>query len=674
MSMNRKTKSIAIVILCLSVASFGTEPVSISHSINGWTVDDSTATLSLTLEIVNNTTTVLSGAEISTAHMGPLRKRLRLISESAAMLIGDIPAAGVISVDYTIESAYALTEEAMDHIPIFWEVDYIDETGQPQMIDVRSKAPGGEPEVTTETASAAVASLSGSGVIEEWVARFDGEGCANAVAVDASGNVYVTGVGKNEYVTIKYDSSGDELWVARYNGRVGRDYAEAIAVDSEGNVYVTGRSYDDHGGTNYDYATIKYDASGNEQWVRRYNGPGNGGDSANDMAVDASGNVYVTGGSAGSGTRSDYATIKYDASGNQQWVARYSGPAGYDSATAMALDLSGNVYVTGLSRGSGKADYATVKYDSSGNQQWVARYNGPLNNNDAVEAIAVDGSGNVYVTGGSIGGGYYYNLDYATIKYDSSGNELWVARYDSPWSSNMNSWDWAYAVAVDTSGNVYVTGGSGPYRNFEDYATIKYDASGNELWVARYDGPGNYTDEAFAMALDGSGNVYVTGQSTGIGTYLDYATIKYDSSGNELWVARYDGPGNWLDEAYAMAVDASGNVYVTGASCVFTGGGYEYATIKYSSLVDPPGAIEALIGVVISLNLQQGITNSLDAKLSAALNALDDVNTNNDVAAINTLEAFINAVEAQSGDKIQETDADGLIQAAVNIINMLTGL
>ncbi len=572
MSMNTKTKSIAIVILCLSIASYGAEPVSISHSITSCTVDDATATLNLTLEIVNNTTTVLSGAEITTAHMGPLEKRLGLISDPAAMQIGDIPAAGVISVDYTIESAYALPEEAMDHIPIFWEVDYIDETGQQQMIVVRSAAPGAEPEVTTETVSVSVASLSGSGVIEEWVAR--------------------------------------------------------------------------------------------------YNGPGNGYDYANDMAVDSSGNVYVTGQSGGTGTGNDYATIKYDSSGNQLWIARYNGPGNKksDNAYAIAVDAAGNVYVTGQSYdyyGGTNYDYATVKYDSSGNQLWVARYNGPGNQLDYAEAIAVDASGNVYVTGASWGN----HLDYATVKYDSSGNQLWVARYDGPWT---NGADWAYAIALDASGNVYVTGASDVYQSVDDYATIKYDSSGNQLWVARYDGPGNAWDCANAMAVDASGNVYVTGQSTGSGPYFNYATVKYDSSGNELWVARYEGPGNW-DEANAMAVDTSGNVYVTGRSCLFTGGNWDYATIKYSSLEDPPGAIEALIGVVISLNLQQGITNSLDAKLSAALNALDDVNTTNDGAAVNTLEAFINAVEAQRGQKISETDADGLIQAAVNIINMLTG-
>ncbi|MBA3725750.1 MAG: SBBP repeat-containing protein, partial [Armatimonadetes bacterium] len=100
-----------------------------------------------------------------------------------------------------------------------------------------------------------------------------------------------------------------------------------------------------------------------------------------------------------------------------------------------------------------------------------------------------------------------------------------------------------------------------------------------EAWVARYSGPVNGNDAAYALAMDAAGNVYVTGWSWGGGTSFDYATIKYDSNGNQLWVARYNGTGNYSDEAYALAVDAAGNVYVTGAS-VGAGTSYDYATIE----------------------------------------------------------------------------------------------
>src|SRR5437773_1323406 len=142
-----------------------------------------------------------------------------------------------------------------------------------------------------------------------------------------------------------------------------------------------------------------------QAWVARYNGPGNLDDGAHAIAGDSSGNVYVTGGSHGSGTDLDYATIKYDSAGQEQFVARYNGPGnGWDRAAAIALDSSANVYATGQSLGSGTGfDYATVKYDSAGQEQWVARYNGPGNGEDDAVAIASDSSGNVYVTGQSLG-------------------------------------------------------------------------------------------------------------------------------------------------------------------------------------------------------------------------------------------------------------------------------
>ncbi|UCG15956.1 MAG: SBBP repeat-containing protein [Phycisphaerales bacterium] len=493
------------------------------------------------------------------------------------------------------------------------------------------------------------------------------------MALDASGNVYVTGYSRGtnpDCATVKYDSSGNELWVARYNGPGdGYDDGTAMAVDASGNVYVTGVSFGD--GTYSDYATIKYDSFGSQLWVARYDSPAHFHDNPWAIAVDASGNVYVTGLSyVGDGWLGyddcDYATVKYDSSGNELWVATYDGGGQeHDSGRAIALDVFGNVYVTGSSEGIGTGrDYATVKYDSSGNELWVARYNGPANNTDAVEAVAVDASGNVYVAGRSAG--IDTGMDYATVKYDPSGNQLWAARYNGP--ANGEECMYINGMALDGSGNVYVTGGSVGDGTDQDYATVKYDPSGNELWVARYNGPANGRDYGYTMVLDASGNVYVSGGSYGIGTGEDYATIKYDSSGNELWVARYNGPGNSLDLGEVMALDGSGNLYVTGGS--FGDGTYlDYATIKY--VQDPAAGIEALIAAVISLNLQQGIENSLDSKLDAAQQALQDINKNNNVAAINALGAFINAVQAQAGVHIPVDDANALIAAAQQIIDVL---
>src|SRR3972149_1953109 len=204
---------------------------------------------------------------------------------------------------------------------------------------------------------------------------------------------------------------------------------------------------------------------------------------------------------------------------------------------------------------------------------WVRRYNGPGNGYDEAYAIAVDGSGSVYVTGRSVGSGTCY--DYATIKYYPNGDTAWVRRYNGP----ANGADLAFTIAVDDSGCVYVTGWSSGSGNGYDYATIKYHSSGDTAWVRRYDGGENGPDYARAIAVDDSGNVYVTGWSWN-GTSDDYATIKYYSTGDTAWGRRYNGPGNGFDEARAIAVDGSGSVYVTGLSSG-SGASYEYATIKY---------------------------------------------------------------------------------------------
>jgi hypothetical protein len=410
-----------------------------------------------------------------------------------------------------------------------------------------------------------------------WVKRYNGPGKtddgANAITVDGGGNVYVTGWSNGtssaaDYATIKYDKNGSQQWVRRYNGPGNdNDAASAIAVDGNGNVYVTGYSVGESSLS--DYATIKYDTNGNQKWVRRYNGSGNMYDEASAIAVDGSGNVYVTGSSEGPSLNPDYVTIKYDTNGNRKWVKRYNSPYNKtDRATAIAVDWSGNVYVTGDSSRGINSYYATIKYDKYGNQKWVKGYHSL---DGLAKAITVDGSGSVYVTGWSS------HNNYTTIKYDTNGNTKWLRTY----SRGLHNY--AKTIALDGSRNVYVTGssdGASGYRS--DYATIKYDTNGNRKWVKCYNHTGKYDDMANAIAVDGGGNVYVTGVSHQISYVSDYATIKYDTNGNEKWVRFYNGPDDSFDDANAIAVDGGGNVYVTGWS-YGTSSSYDSATIKYDT-------------------------------------------------------------------------------------------
>ncbi|MBK9334161.1 MAG: SBBP repeat-containing protein [Ignavibacteria bacterium] len=326
-----------------------------------------------------------------------------------------------------------------------------------------------------------------------------------------------------DYATIKYNSAGVEQWVKRYNGPISNsiDQASAIAIDNFGNVYVTGNSY---GGSleKRDYATIKYNSEGLQLWVQRYNynGIGYSGDIASSIVLDGLGNVYVTGYSDGDAvSRIDYATVKYNSDGIQQWVKRYNGAAnGRDLPNSIAIDNSSNVYVTGYSDGIGTGgDFATIKYNSAGVQEWVQRYNGIANGEDLAVEVQVDALGNIYVIGES-------SFDYVTIKYNSLGNTLWIQRYESPIN---NVWNTPTSLFIDGSGNVFVTGASGVTGVQNDYATVKYNSEGIEQWVQIYNGSGNGNDIPNSVKVDASGNLYVTGESEGIGTGSDYATIKY---------------------------------------------------------------------------------------------------------------------------------------------------
>jgi len=419
-----------------------------------------------------------------------------------------------------------------------------------------------------------------------WVRRYNGNGNSNdeamSIAVDSSGNVYVTGKSSgnstfNDYGTIKYYPDGATAWVRTYNGPSNsNDYAYDIVVDESGNVYVTGSSYG--GSTDWDYVTIKYYSNGDTTWVRRYSGPY--ADSANAIAIDNSGNIYVTGWS-GNGTNLDYLTIKYNSNGDTSWVRRYNGQGnGWDEAFDIATDECGRVCITGVNVGSGSLwNYATICYNqSNGDIAWLKTYNGVTGTGGIGSSLATDESCNIYVTGFSIISGIE-DVDYTTIKYYSNGDTAWIRSYKGPEDLN----DIALDICVDYSGNIYVTGWSQDLREGggirEDIATIKYDSSGNELWMERYVGRG--PSNGNAIAVDNSGNAYVTGKSWG-GFEMEenYTTIKYYPNGDTAWLRDYNGPANLSDVTQDIAVDKSGNVYVTGTS--WGSGTYlDYATIKY---------------------------------------------------------------------------------------------
>jgi uncharacterized delta-60 repeat protein len=425
------------------------------------------------------------------------------------------------------------------------------------------------------------------GISPLWAATYNGTGSGEDDAyysiVDDAGNVIVTGnsLGSgtgNDYLTIKYSSSGVQQWVARYNGPGnGEDIPAGIVVDDDGNVYVTGWSDATTGSsTNYDYATIKYSSSGSQQWVSRYNGPANSTDQAQDIEISGDGSIYVFGWRT-TVSIYDYALVKYNSGGAQQWVSVYNGAAGdTDYGLRVAIDPTGNPIVTGTSVGStGGFNFVTVKYNGSGQFQWVSSYNGPGNGEDNIRGIAIDSDGNIIVTGWSEGSGSFF--DFATVKYDPNGNQLWAARYNGP----GNGWDDVKCLVVDDNDNIYVTGHSVGTGTGPDYTTVKYNPAGNEQWVARYNYSGGGWDEAKSVSLDGNGFIYVTGRSNSSSSGYDYATIKYSPTGGQMWVARYTSNGNYSDEAYSVSSYQSQCIYVTGRIWNVQNN-YDFCTIKYT--------------------------------------------------------------------------------------------
>ncbi|HEY3251559.1 MAG TPA: SBBP repeat-containing protein [Ignavibacteria bacterium] len=422
-------------------------------------------------------------------------------------------------------------------------------------------------------------------VSQEWVNRYSGPisnyNSPSLITNDESGNIYVTGssAGNNsglDIVTIKYSSSGSMLWTARYNGYANLDdEAASIVIDQSGNAYVAGTA--SNAGTMKDIITIKYNPIGQQIWAVSYNGTLNQDDAANAMIIDNAGNIYVTGYTTGTSSQ-DFVTIKYSPDGALQLVKIYNGPGNtYDEAFNITAD-GDNVCVCGLSRSIyTKRDYATIKYSSAGNELWVARYDGPSHGYDMAYAVTADNIGNVYVTGTSWD--WYYGYDYLTVKYNSEGVEQWNARYEGGGTGS----DIAKSIRVDMSGNIYVTGEVWTSAYNKDYGTIKYDQDGNTLWIRVYDGPGNSNDIANSMAMDNSGNIYVTGWSRNTSNFgtEDFCTVKYNSNGLQKWVMRYNGAGNNEDISNAIAVDVSGNVFVTGRSKL-SSNNYEISTIKYS--------------------------------------------------------------------------------------------
>jgi len=423
-----------------------------------------------------------------------------------------------------------------------------------------------------------------------WSQRFGSTGNdqAWAVVVDAVGNVVVLGwfegtvnfgggnlvsAGGDDIFMAKYNANGVHQWSQRF-GSTGDDLPLAVASDGA-NIFVTGyfNGTVNFGGTNlvsagnWDIFLAKYDANGGHQWSQRFGSTDL--DFGSGIAVDGSGNLVLTGSLRGtvdlgggnlvSAGGFDIFVAKYNSSGVHQWSQRF-GSTSDDNGKSIAVDVSGNLIVTGAFQGTvdfgggnlvsaGAADIFLAKYNTSGVHQWSQRFGGT--GNDGGAGIAVDVSGNLIVTGSfqgtmDLGGGNLVSAgahDIFLAKYDASGVHQWSERFGSTGN------DIADAPALDGAGNVFVTGYFDGTVNFgggnlvsagsSDIFLAKYNVSGAHQWSQRFGD--SIQDFGNGVAVDGLGRAIAVGGFDGTVNFGGGNLVSAGSN-EDGYIAQYGNP------------------------------------------------------------------------------------------------------------------------------------
>jgi hypothetical protein len=352
-------------------------------------------------------------------------------------------------------------------------------------------------------------------------------------------------------------------WYNIYDGEShGVDIPNAATIDRRGDLYITGRSSGI--ATGQDYLTLKYSPSGVQLLALRYNSLATNWDEATAIAVDDSGSIYVTGTSS-----NNTVTIKYDREGSMQWVRGYPPDSNsYGGAKAIRLDGVGNVYV------AGGPNLTVMKHYKTGDVLWRRTFKRDMSIVNDLRAFVVTPTGTAYATGVASeecpeG---ICRFDMVTLKYDPDGILQWVRYY----TRNNLSDEQPVAVTLDTDGNVLVVGTGASELMF----IVKYSPTGDQLWVQHYDGPLSYMNPR-GIAVDGGNNVIVGG--TAWNQEFDYYAMKYRPDGSQAWSVTYNHASVTRDFCGGLAVDRFGAVYMTGGSRFGFLGNSTCVTAKFDS-------------------------------------------------------------------------------------------
>jgi len=319
-----------------------------------------------------------------------------------------------------------------------------------------------------------VRSYRGDGTLR-WTRQFGttSDGRAEGVATDASGNVYVVGytflalegesAGGVDAFVRSFDRDGTVRWTRQF-GTNATDEALGVATDASGNVYVVGRTLGalvgDSAGS-ADAFVRSYASDGTLRWTRQFGTSSS--DVATGVATDASGNVYAVGSTGGalegdSAGGFDAFVRSFDGDGTVRWTRQF-GTSGGDSASGVASDASGNVYVAGRTGGAlegpnaGFFDAFVRSFDGDGTVRWTRQFG--TSSDDDASGVETDASGNVYVagwTGGALEGNNPISTDAFVRSFDGDGTVRWTRQFGTSGS------DRAAGVATDVSGGVFVAG------------------------------------------------------------------------------------------------------------------------------------------------------------------------------------------------------------------------
>jgi hypothetical protein len=367
-------------------------------------------------------------------------------------------------------------------------------------------------------------------------------------------------------------------------GTTAADYSESVAVDGAGNVLISGYTWGDLDGNinagKADAFLTKYDAAGTKLWTRQIGTSHS--DPSYSVAVDGAGNAYISGyttgeidGQVNAGGEDAFLT-KYDATGTKLWT-RQLGSAAFETSYSVAVDGVGNAYISGYTTGdldghtsAGGVDAFLTKYDATGTKLWTQQIG--TSTYETSYAVAVDGSGNAFISGlttgdldGNTGAG---GGDAFLTKYDASGSKLWTQQLGTA------SADYSWSVAVDGAGNVYISGTTesgldgNPHAGGVDAFITKYDGSGTKLWTEQIGT--TFSDLSYSVSVDSVGNAYISGYTWGdmdgnvSAGGIDAFLTKYDTTGAKLWTQQIGTADE--DRSYAVAVDWLGNAYLSGST------------------------------------------------------------------------------------------------------------